>query len=166
MKQLIFVTESENDYMYISTYVRDNFDMGNIRLDNIPMNGKCNYKNQTVINKIKKKKSGFIGESVVIYCYDTDDIDTKSSDLKFDNEITEYCTKNNYGLIWFCRDVEEVFIGEQVEQNEKTKFAIEFVRKKEISKKANLYSEIKKKHNSNLVSNINRYLVDKKDGEK
>lgn len=160
IKQLIFVTESDIDWLYINSTIRAIYDVQNIRLDYVSMNGKNNYNKKTVISKVDKIKRGINGESVVIYCYDTDDIDTNPNDLRFDKEITEYCDKNGYGLVWFCRDIEEVFTGSRVTKEIKRKTAENYVRKikEKPYSRIDIYSNDKNKNKSNIMLTIDSYL--------
>ena len=73
------------------------------------------------------------GKSYVVYCIDTDQIESNQMHkMEFDN-ISDYCKNNDCELIWFCHDVEEVFIGKKVKDSEKRKTAAEF-RKKSVLK--------------------------------
>lgn len=164
IKQLIFVTESDIDWLYINSTIRAIYDVQNIRLDYVSMDGKNKYNKKTVISKIDKAKRGINGESAVIYCYDTDDIDTNPNDLRFDKEITEYCNKNGYGLVWFCRDIEEVFTGNRVTKDIKRKTAENYVRniKKKPYLKCRLNYCYKNNSNSNLKLILDSQLIDEK----
>lgn len=42
----------------------------------------------------------------------------------------QYCEENGYGFVWFCRDIEQVYIGKQVEKSKKQKEAATFKAKK------------------------------------
>ena len=153
IKQLVFVTESDIDWMYINSTIRAIYDVRDIRLDHVSMNGKNNYNKKNVVTKINKAKAGIDGESVVVYCYDTDDINANPNDAKFDKEITKHCKNNGYGLVWFCRDIEEVFLETRVEQNEKLREAKNYVRKIKSNpyQKTNICSTNKTNKNSNLL---------------
>ena len=79
----------------------------------------------------------------------------KSGDL-----ITLWVKNNDCELIWFCHDVEEVFIGKKVKDSEKRKTAAEF-RKKECVKKLNfndMRSNKQLKGKSNLLLVMDKYL--------
>lgn len=66
----------------------------------------------------------------VIFCTGTDtgDYFIKFEDQQRFNDIQNFCDKNGYFLVWFCRTIEEVLIGKKVEDNKKIKFAMQFVR--------------------------------------
>ena len=63
------------------------------------------------------------GESKVIYCIDTDAYESNYEQKKELDDIKRFCEKNGYDLVWFCHDVEEVFLGKQVENSQKVKEA-------------------------------------------
>ena len=96
----------------------------------------------------------------VIYCIDTDAYETNYEQKKELDDIKSFCEKNGYDLIWFCLDVEEVFLGKQVESSHKVKEAgafrssrgIERVREEKLTVK-----EIRNKC-SNFLRVLDRYL--------
>lgn len=47
--------------------------------------------------------------------------------------IKEYCEDNGYRFVWFCKDVERVYIGEKVPDKLKKKKAADFRAKKKIN---------------------------------
>ena len=47
----------------------------------------------------------------VIYCFDCDDYDNKIDDRNFLGEAKKYCDGLGYEFVWFCKDVEQVYIG-------------------------------------------------------
>ncbi len=70
----------------------------------------------------------------MIYCFDCDDFDTKTKDSDFLKKAKEYCKENGYEFVWFCRDIEQVYIGKQVDNNQKKKEAVTFKSGKLIKK--------------------------------
>ena len=65
-------------------------------------------------------------KSKVKYCFDCDEYDNKIEDLTFLKTVKKYCDDRGYDFIWFCKDVEQVYIGKRVDnskkKNESTKF--------------------------------------------
>ena len=55
----------------------------------------------------------------IIYFIDTDDWDVSADDSKILEQIQAYCAENNYDFVFFCKDVEDVFIGKRVANTEK-----------------------------------------------
>lgn len=67
------------------------------------MNGKSNYNSTKVAREIKKMtKDYIIGETVVLYCIDTDAYESNADQAKELDVISSYCRNNGYELIWFC----------------------------------------------------------------
>ena len=56
IRSLVFVTESKNDWMYIQSTIKALYDISEIRLDNVSMNGKNNYNKNSIIYKTKEAK--------------------------------------------------------------------------------------------------------------
>ena len=72
-------------------------------------------------------------QSRVIYCFDCDNFDTNAEDENFLKNAKQYCEENGYGFVWFCRDIEQVYIGKQVEKSLKRTEAATFKAKKLIT---------------------------------
>lgn len=91
---------------------------------------------------------------------DTDEIEKEQSSRQYLKDITEYCKDNDFELIWFCRTIEEVFIGNKISGNIKTENAIKFQRtiNNVDFTKIRLDSNDKKFKNSNLLIIVNKYL--------
>lgn len=137
--QLIFCVEtnqnSNTDWIYIKELIDYYYIITNeISLKQVYMGTKSKYKSNKVKNDIARKIKQFSGDTTVIYCIDTDEINSKPKDLKDFNEINEFCDKNGYRLIWFCENVEDAFWGQKVADSDKVKKAAEFRRKKQIAK--------------------------------
>ena len=125
------------------------------------MGTKTKYNSKEVLKEIKQKKSMFShGSRMVIYCIDTDQYEKNPNHKKEYDEIQKYCEHENYEMVWFCHDVEEVFIGYKVSDSDKTKKAAEFV-KKNIVKNVNykkLSSDKLIKNTSNMLLVFDKYL--------
>ena len=122
--QLIFVVESnskcKSDWIYIKDTIERfyNFDNAHVRLTPVYMDGKGNYK------KKQKEVLQWIGQysatvkdgiSKVIYCFDCDDYDVNPEDICFLNNVQQFCKQQNYDFVWFCKDIERVYIGKKVD---------------------------------------------------
>ena len=70
---------------------------------------------------IKKDIKALKDESLsnVVYFIDTDKYDSNPEDQQLNSEIQAFCQQNGYKLIWFCRDVEEVFLHKMVDDSKK-----------------------------------------------
>lgn len=141
--QLIFCVETnkncKSDLIYINDTIERFFtyDRAMTKLSFVFMNGKYKYANRSVIKEINKFTKEFLvsnrnNKSVVIYCFDCDNYDINQRDNEFLKEVENYCRENKYKLIWFCKDIERVFIGEKISDKEKKKKAVQFRERKGI----------------------------------
>lgn len=141
--QLIFVVETnkqcKSDWIYIKDTIEHfyTFDRTQIKLTVVYLNGKGNYANKE--KEIKKLVTQYASTSQtnfsdVIYCVDCDDYDTSQKDIQFLQQIRKYCSDKGHDLVWFCKDVEQVYLGKRIEKAEKKKEAADFKRKKTIKK--------------------------------
>ena len=163
--QLILCVETnkkaDTDSKYIFETIRYYYNVDNsVKLSKIYMGTKTKYNSKEVLKEIKQKKSMFSHGSMVIYCIDTDQYEKNPNHKKEYDEIQKYCEHENYEMVWFCHDVEEVFIGYKVSDSDKTKKAAEFV-KKNIVKNVNykkLSSDKLIKNTSNMLLVFDKYL--------
>ena len=125
------------------------------------MNSKSRYNSKDVVREIAKKEKEFVlGDTHVIYFIDTDQYERNPEHEREWKEISRFCENNGFDLVWFCHDVEEVFIGYKVSDSDKTKKAAEFV-KKNIVKNVNykkLSSDKLIKNTSNMLLVFDKYL--------
>ena len=166
-KQILFCVETtskaETDKVYISETISNFYDLGNnIRIRFICFEGKGNYKKKDVLKRISDQTKQYkaIGPTYVIYCIDTDRYDADPSHMRELDEIKRYCKQQGYDLIWFCRDVEDVFWGEQIHKDEKTKMASKFRSSRQILniEDKKLRSENYARHKSNILQVLDKYL--------
>ena len=137
MRQILFCVESNpqarTDSMYVDTAIKTSFLIdNNVTINYIYMNGKSRYNDSKTLKRINKytnmaQKRGT--PTSIIYCIDTDNYESSLEDTKLNNEIKAFCEENGYELVWFCRTIEEVFLHKIVNDAEKTKEAIGFLRK-------------------------------------
>ena len=97
--------------------------------------------------------------SKVIYCFDCDKQDSKEDDRKFLEKAKKYCKEHEYEFVWFCKDVEDVYLGKQVDRSEKTKEAVRFKKNNLIKKvdSKNLVAQTYKAKTSNIMKVLDRY---------
>ena len=62
----------------------------------------------------------------VLFCVDTDHYEMNTDQKTELERIVSFCKSNQYELIWFCHDIEEVLIGHSVPDSEKLVFAKRF----------------------------------------
>ncbi len=137
--QLIFVVETnkkcKSDWIYIKDTIDYfyEYDKAHVRFTPIYMDGKGNYKKKEaeVLRWITQYGSMTeTNKSEVIYCFDCDDYDFKAEDLNFLQEAEKFCRDKGYHLVWFCKDIEGVYIGRKVPDNKKQSEATVFKEKK------------------------------------
>ena len=83
-----------------------------------------------MINQYRAMSSA--NRSKVLYCFDCDDYDNNPEDQKFLREAKQYCDDRGYEFIWFCKDIEQVYIGKKIDDSQKKKEAAAFKARKMI----------------------------------
>lgn len=164
-KQLIFCVETNSkaltDSIYINEYVREYYLINNdIKITFIKMASKQKYKSKDVCASIKKCISMFQGESFILMCIDTDNINSNQVQKKEFYDIQKYCDNNGYHIIWFNLDIEDVFYGHRVEKKDKTKEAAKFRSRHLIKnvKEVDFKKKIETQHGSNLAIILDEIL--------
>ncbi|MBO4695193.1 MAG: hypothetical protein J5656_04645 [Clostridia bacterium] len=153
-------SKSKTDVFYINKILQTIYVIDNeTKIDYVYLDGKHKYKNKTVLDSIRKKSKNFANIHI-IYCIDTDDIFTNPKHIALNEEISQYCAVNNYDLVWFCRNVEEVFLGKIIKDKDKVKEAKKFGALKEIDNSIikSLDATIQAKRKSNLMLVFNNYF--------
>ena len=133
--QLIFVVEankkSKTDWIYIKETI-DRFykyDVAHLKLSAVYMEGKNKYlSKEKEVNLLISQYSSASTNNVtkVIYCFDCDDYDSNPVDKEFLEKTQEFCKANNYEYVWFCKDIERVYLGKKVEDGHKNSEATRF----------------------------------------
>lgn len=142
--QLIFAVETNkkcnSDWIYIKDTIEYfySYERTQVKFSVVYMDGKGNYNSKKKEKEIKSLTSQYSSTSNtnwsrVIYCFDCDDYDSKMDDLKFLEEAKKYCDEHEYDFVWFCKDVEQVYIGKKVDDSQKKKEAATFKAKKQIN---------------------------------
>ena len=166
-KQILFCVETssnaETDKVYIKETIYHYYSLENkTRIRFIFFEGKGNYKKKNILKQISDqvKQYSAIGSTHVIYCIDTDRYDADPAQVRELDEIKHYCEQQGYDLIWFCRDVEDVFWGEQIHKDDKTKMATKFRSSRQITHVDNqkLRCEDYTRHKSNILQILDKYL--------
>lgn len=106
----------------------------------------------------------FPGDTVVVYCIDYDDSASNPETKALFNEIQAFCRDNGYEFVYFCRDVEDVYLGDQVADTEKVRAVARFIRKRSINDvdESQLKRNDYKRHHSNILGVLDRYWVRKR----
>lgn len=167
MKQIIICVETSKiaatDVLYIDKTIKSFYKIDNsIKLTYIYCSGKSKYNSKSVLSEIKDKKSK-IKDSIVIYAFDTDAIDSNSNDIKLTALIESYCNINNHSFIWFYRDIEEVFLHQSVDNTRKVEMAKKFSNLSNLglADEKTLSSSEKVRYKSNLLIILDKFLVRK-----
>lgn len=166
-KQLLFCLETNShaatDWIYIMETISKFYNLSNkIKLSQVYMNSKTRYNSKRVLEEIDKKTKKYtLGETYVIYCIDVDDFESNPDHVKEFNDISSFCNRNGYELIWFCHDIEEVFLGKRISDSEKVRESGAFRKKKlinSINDSMLLSSNNHRVHSSNILTVLGNYL--------
>ena len=141
--QLVFVVETNkkcnSDWIYIKDTVEHfyEYDRTQIKFSTVYMDGKGKYKSkEKQVAQFVRQYSAMsnANHSKVLYCFDCDDYDSNPNDQKFLKEAKQYCDSKGYDFVWFCKDVEQVYIGKRVDDSQKKKESVSFKARKAINK--------------------------------
>ena len=167
--QFLFCVETDKrartDEIYIKETLNRFFEAipNTVRIGFIFMHGKSNYNSDATKGEIRKLTQMFRknGKTVVMYCIDTDKYESNQNHKRELEEIQRFCTERDYELIWFCHDVEEVYIGHSVADAEKKDIAETFKRREMIKDAdiANFSSETMAKNKSNIICVLKKYFI-------
>ncbi len=156
VKQIIFVVETNeknrSDTRYIIKLWNQLYGINNndLKRQFVYMDGKFKYNKNNVKSKIKTFISeNKDGENYVVYCFDTDKIDASNEELNNVKTFKKYCDDNNYKFVWFCYNIEMVFIGRSVPDFEKEKESKKFA-------KSPLPIDVEKLKNGNEVEDMHK----------
>lgn len=167
--QLILVVETNKDVMSDWIYIKEciehfyTFDQAHVRLKPVFMDGKGKYKSKKREIETLKKQYNSVSDSrrtEIIYCFDCDDYDSKPEDAEFLARVKQYCSTNGYEFVWFCKDVERVFLGRKVDDSKKKDESARFKKKGLISEvhENNLKVERYSNNSSNLMRVLDKFL--------
>lgn len=167
-RQILFCVETDEtartDVIYIKETIKKFYKpiSNTDNIDFICMGSKQKYNSKSIVRKIKDKVKMFnpLGDTTVIYCIDTDKYETNATQNKELEDITKYCNENEYLLVWFCHDIEEVYWGFSIENSGKKRKAVEFQTKgliKNVDIKR-LIQKSKTRSKSNLMSILDVYF--------
>ena len=165
--QLIIVVETnqtnKSDFIYIKSTIEHffTFDNSEIKLTPVYMGGRGNYarKQKEILSYMSQYKK--TGESRVIYFFDCDDYISKPEDKLFLDSAKLFCEKNKFDFVWFCKDIEHVYVGSSVEQTEKKKMAEDFKRNNRIINvnKNDLKYVQYQQRKSNILNVLSKYIT-------
>ncbi len=155
--------EAQTDTKYIDKTIRQFYVIdNNIKIAYVYMNGKGNYDNRAVTSQIKRQYSGDFEERHVVYCIDIDNM-ADAEVIEQNNKIEAYCNNLGYDLVWFCRDVEEVYLHKRVDKSEKVNEAKKFSRLYNLGKatEVTLTANCQTQFKSNLLLVLDNFMTRK-----
>ena len=153
---IIMETTSQNlsDWMYIKSTLDYFYEPRTYGISKIFAGSKSKLIQQD--ENIKSKIKNTERTPIVILCADYD------RDETLNKHIIDYCNKNSYQLIWMNLDIEDVYLGKQIKNSEKSIEAINFQRKKDnlLPKLSNLNckSPLQTRHTSNILCIFDQFL--------
>lgn len=169
-KQLLFCLETNKkaatDLIYINETISRFYQLTNKeKLSQIYMGSKTKYNAKDITSKITKSVKDYtLGKTHVIFCIDVDDFESNPDHIREYNDIVTFCNQNQYELIWFCHDVEDVFLKKRISDHEKVKEAGAFRQRKGIESltiSSLTSSNNHLVHSSNIMSVLDKYLARK-----
>ncbi len=165
--QILFCLETnqkaDTDWVYIRETIQQFYTDKNVRLRPIYMGTKMNLLQKKTQKEIGNCVKAYAGETAVVVCTDTDHYDTNPSQRDDNERIEALCAERNYRHIWFCRDIEEVYIGECVAKKDKVARAAAFRRNHGIAgrSKASLSQTSYSYGTSNILNVLDNLLARK-----
>ena len=67
----------------------------------------------------------------VVYCLDTDDYEKNYETRILNNNIKKFCDRQGYKLVWFNKDIEDVFLHKKITDSREKQNAAKKVFKKD-----------------------------------
>lgn len=168
--QIILCYESrpaaDTDFIYIKSFLDFEYPDAKrkFKLTKISLETKTKYNSRKIKSSIKETTNNYAHmrpneKTYVVYCLD---VDHSLKDEIDNTDVIQYCKDNNYELVWFNKDVEDVFLGEQISDSKKTKEAANFAKQNKIQqldiKVLNCPNPLIKHHYSNLKIVFDKYL--------
>ena len=171
--QLLLVSETsgegKTDAIYINNVINKYFDVEGVNIQYIYLKGKQNYKDKKIREHIKNLTSMFgkfpKGKTVTIYFIDVDSEPKEFKAGSFFKNLCEYIEENNFELVWFCKNAENVFLNAEPENLEnKTASAKDFAASNKIDSidKDKLCKMAIELNCSNILVVLSKYLSYKK----
>lgn len=148
IKHIILCVESKHqaqlDQAYIDKTLKYFYKIdSSVKLTYCNINGKGNYNKTNLLKQIRiKTKQSSADETFVVYFIDTDNYDTSPEDKNLNEKIKNFCKVNGFLLVWFCRNIEEVYWHKSLPKNEKVKAV----------KRFNTYNSLQKATEDSLSS--------------
>lgn len=156
--------QARTDYRYIDATIK-RFYVNDRKIVYRPifLETKTKYNAKDKVREINAAIERYPGETSVIYFIDYDDCDRSSETQKLFEKIRDFCRTNKYEFVFFVKDVEDVYLGQSVPNDQKVQKAEEFSRKKliETVDESKLRSNIHRKHTSNILTVLDLFWTKK-----
>lgn len=118
--------EAKTDSIYIDKTLKYVYNIDNeTKIEYEYLTSKTKYNDKGIKRKIERKIKDF-SEATIVYCLDSDDIFANPETAVLNKKIEEYCKLEGYRIVWFCRDIEEVFLHRRVGSTDKLSEAAKF----------------------------------------
>lgn len=123
---------AKTDSIYVDKALKTLYDIDNeTKIEYEYLMSKTKYNDKGIKRKIERKIKDF-SEATIVYCLDSDDIFVNPETAVLNKRIEEYCKLEGYRIVWFCRDIEEVFLHRRVGSTDKLSEAAKFNARKGI----------------------------------
>lgn len=151
--------KSRTDYVYVESTINRFYNKNSVIYKPIFLGSKTKYNSKDKQKEIRERMRQCKGETRVIYFIDLDDYDVSYETKKLYDEIKEFCQRNGHDLVFFCKDVEDVYLGKTVDDDEKVKVATKFKKSKAIGNvdESKLNVNCYRKHCSNILNILDKY---------
>lgn len=151
---------SNTDFVYIKCTLDHYYEYTKeITYRPVYLESKTRYRDKKKQHEINETKKAYKGSTSVIYCIDMDEYASKPEDMQLLEEIKAFCEQQDYDLVLFNKDVEDVYWGQQVKNTEKVKKASQFRENNMIANTRieSLSSNTFSRHQSNILSVFDKY---------
>lgn len=157
--------QAKTDQAYIDKTLKAFYKINaDVKLTYCNINGKGNYNKKNLLKQIKENiNQSPADEKYVIYLIDTDNFESNPEDRQLNMRIEQFCNENSYKLVWFCRNIEEVYWHKTYHEKEKLNAVKKFnsgdslQKATEFSLSATSYSKKK----SNILKVLDEILIRK-----
>ena len=124
------------------------------------------YDKKSVVKKIEDfvKQAKAVNkdtQETVFYMFDKDETVASNADVIFNKTVSDYCVQKGYDIIWMNKNVEDVYLGNEIDGKLKVREAAKFKNNKVITS-----VDIKKlsrkgadlRHTSNILLELDKVL--------
>lgn len=118
--------DAKTDSIYIDKTLKYVYNVDNeTKIEYEYLTSKTKYNDRGVKRRIERKIKDF-SKAIIVYCLDSDDIFANPETAALNRKVEDFCKREGYKIVWFCRDVEEVFLHRRVGSTDKLSEAAKF----------------------------------------